>query len=66
MARELYETLIVHCEHCTDCRINGFGRPVVKPGYCVRGGTLRSRYEAAYQAWYPHSGSVSETLIPAP
>lgn len=52
VARELYDTLIVHCQHCTDCCIND-GRPVVKPGYCGRGGDLRTKYEDAYREWYP-------------
>lgn len=52
--RELYDALIAHCKQCLDCRINEAGRPVVMPGYCVKGGGLRTRYEAAYAAWYPH------------
>jgi hypothetical protein len=54
-ARELFDTLIVHCKYCTDCRIFE-GRPVVKPGYCGRGGDLRSKYEDAYREWFPYSG----------
>lgn len=51
-ARELYDVIITHCKNCTDCKLNDAGRPVVKPGYCDQGATLRVRYEAAYRSWF--------------
>ncbi|MBS2533873.1 hypothetical protein KGQ20_13955 [Catenulispora sp. NF23] len=56
LAREYYDTLMFHCHNCLDCRVSVEGRPVIKPGFCERGGDLRIRYEEAYRLWYPYSG----------
>ncbi|WP_228564614.1 hypothetical protein, partial [Catenulispora rubra] len=49
-ARGLYDALMAHCRNrnCLHCKLNDWGVPVVKPGYCVKGAGLRSAYEAAY------------------
>lgn len=51
-ARDAYVTLMTHARYCTDCKVNGFNRPVVNRA-CETGTGLSARYLSAYERWYP-------------